>query len=258
MPTEVHPTAIIETGAELAAGVRVGPYAYIGAQVKLGEGTVVMHHATVDGATTMGAQNEVHPYAYIGGKSHDKKYEGGVQRIEIGDHNTFREYVTVHCATAEGLLTRLGHHNLILAYSHVAHKCEIGDHLVMSSHAALGGHVEVGNHVNIGWGVGVHQFCRVGDYAMLGAASKVVQDVPPFLIADGNPAVCRTINKVGLERANFGSDEIACIRRLFKRFYKDGHNTTQAIQSLQDSGDINESRAREFLQFVQNSERGLA
>jgi len=154
MSTEVHPTAIIETGAELADAVTVGAYAYIGAQVKLGKGTAVMHHATVDGATTMGEENEVHPYAYIGGKSHDKKYNGGVQRIEIGDRNIFREYTTVHCATAENLLTQLGHDNLILAYSHIAHECQVGDHLVMSSHAALGGHVEVGNHGRFGQGRG--------------------------------------------------------------------------------------------------------
>ncbi|MGB0459940.1 MAG: acyl-ACP--UDP-N-acetylglucosamine O-acyltransferase [Opitutales bacterium] len=258
MSTEVHPTAIIETGAELAEGVTVGPYAYIGAQVKLGAGTVVMHHATVDGATHMGEHNEVHPYAYIGGKSHDKKFRGGVQRIEIGDHNIFREYVTVHCATAEDLLTRLGNNNLILAYSHVAHECHIGDHLVMSSHAALGGHVEVGDHVNVGWGVGVHQFCRIGDHAMLGAASKVVQDVPPYLIADGNPAACRTINKVGLERAGFGADGILSIRRLFKTFYREGLNNSQAIEAVNATEAAQDPHVIAFLNFVRGSERGLA
>lgn len=258
MSTEVHPTAIIETGAELADAVTVGAYAYIGAQVKLGKGTAVMHHATVDGATTMGEENEVHPYAYIGGKSHDKKYNGGVQRIEIGDRNIFREYTTVHCATAENLLTQLGHDNLILAYSHIAHECQVGDHLVMSSHAALGGHVEVGNHVNIGWGVGVHQFCRVGDYAMLGAASKVVQDVPPFLIADGNPAVCRAINKIGLERAGFDSESIQRIRRIFKAFYKKGLNNSQAIEAVNAMEDADHADIAQFIDFVRQSKRGLA
>lgn len=258
MATEVHPTAIIENGAELAEEVTVGPYAYIGAQVKIGPGTVVMHHATVDGATTMGAHNEVHPYAYIGGKSHDKKYQGGVQRIEIGDYNIFREYVTVHCATAEDLLTQIGHHNFLLAYCHVAHECKVGDHLVMSSHSALGGHVQVGDHVNIGWGVGVHQFCRVGDHAMIGAVSKVVQDVPPFLIADGNPASCRTINKIGLERSGFSADAIQCIRGLFKTFYKEGRNTSQAIKFLQDTEDAENPHMRAFINFVRQSERGIA
>jgi UDP-N-acetylglucosamine acyltransferase len=206
----------------------------------------------------MGVENEVHPYAYIGGKTHDKKYKGGVQHLEIGDHNTFREYVTVHCATSEGLLTRLGHHNLILAYSHVAHECQIGNYLTMSSNAALGGHVEVSDHVNIGWGSGIHQFCRIGEHAMLGAASKVVQDIPPYLIADGNPAVCRAINKIGLERAGFESDEITRIRRLYKTFYKKGHNNSQAIEAMQSSEDAKHPHVSTFLEFVKQSERGLA
>ena len=258
MATEIHPTAIIEPGAELDDGVIVGAYAYIGPRVTIGKGTEVMHHATVDGATTMGAGNEVHPYAYVGGKTHDKKFKGGVQRLEIGSGNVFREYATVHCATSEELLTKVGDHNLILAYSHIAHECQVGNHLVMSSHAALGGHVSVGNHVNVGWGVGVHQFCRLGDYAMVGAASKVVQDVPPYMISDGNPAVSRTINKVGLERAGFSREDISLARRVFKAFYKDGLNRRQAIEFLQANEDIEHPVVRTFLDFTAHSQRGLS
>jgi acyl-ACP--UDP-N-acetylglucosamine O-acyltransferase len=158
MDTLIHPTAIIEAGADLDSTVSVGAYAYVGKAVQAGPGTKIMHHATVDGKTTLGKDNEVHPYAYLGGQTHDLKYEGGVQSLEIGDRNVFREYSTAHCATAEGLITRLGDDNLILAYSHIAHECIVGNHLIMSSHSALGGHVSVGDHVNIGWGVGVHQF----------------------------------------------------------------------------------------------------
>jgi UDP-N-acetylglucosamine acyltransferase len=258
MATEIHPTAIIEAGAELDEGVVVGAHAYIGSKVKIGAGTNVMHHATVDGETTMGEGNEVHPYAYVGGKTHDKKFKGGVQRLEIGSHNVFREYATVHCATAEDLLTRLGNNNLILAYSHVAHECQIGNHLVMSSHAALGGHVELGDHVNVGWGVGVHQFCRVGDYAMLGASSKIVQDVPPYLIADGNPAAIRTINKIGLERAGFDAEAISCVRYLFKIFYKEGLNRSQALTKIESSPLAKEPLVIAFLEFIATSSRGLA
>ncbi len=258
MAAEIHPTAIIEPGAELDEDVVVGPYAYIGGHVRIASGTRVMHHATVDGATSMGRDNEVHPYAYIGGKTHDKKYTGGIHRLEIGQGNTFREYTTVHCATSEDLLTRVGHHNLILAYSHIAHECQVGNHLVMSSHAALGGHVVVGDHVNIAWGSGVHQFARVGDYAMVGALTKVVQDVPPYCIGDGNPATVRTINKVGLERAGLGSAEISLARRIFKLFYKDGLNRSQAIERLQAGPDAGHPMARAFVEFVQASERGLA
>ncbi|MGC6456394.1 MAG: acyl-ACP--UDP-N-acetylglucosamine O-acyltransferase [Coraliomargaritaceae bacterium] len=258
MTTKIHPTAIIESGAELDQDVSIGAYAYIGANVRIGSGSTVMHHATVDGATCMGQDNEVHPYAYIGGKTHDKKYTGGIQRLEIGKANTFREFTTVHCATSEELITRLGDHNLILAYSHIAHECQVGNHLIMSSHAALGGHVTVGDHVNIAWGSGLHQFVRIGDYAMVGASSKTVQDVPPFCICDGNPASVRTINKVGLERAGFSAEEITLVRRIFKCFYKDGLNRSQAIEQLQSSEDAEHPIARTFLEFAQSSERGLA
>ena len=258
MAPDIHPTALIEQGAELDEGVIVGAYAYIGAQVKIAKGTVVMHHATVDGATTMGAGNEVYPYAYVGGKTHDLKYKGGVQRLQIGDRNVFREFTTVHCATTDDQITILGNDNLVLSYSHVAHECVIGNHLIMSSHAALGGHVIVGNHVNVGWGAGVHQFCRLGDHGMVGAASKVVQDVPPFTISDGNPAVARTINKVGLERAGFTKDEISLARRVFKTFYKDGLNRSQAIEKLRASEEIDSRVVKIFLNFTAESQRGLS
>lgn len=258
MVTDIHPTAIIEPGAELAEGVTIGPYAYIGPRVKIDRGTRVMHHATVDGATTMGANNEVHPYAYVGGKTHDRKYRGGVHRLLIGSGNVFREFSTIHCATSEEEMTTLGDKNLILAYSHIAHECRVGNHLVMSSHSALGGHVVVGDHVNIGWGVGVHQFCRIGDYVMLGAASKVVQDVPPYMISDGSPATVRTPNKIGLERVGFSRDEIALIRHIFKVFYKEGLNRRQAAEKLLANGVDDSGIVSRFLAFLDTSERGLS
>jgi len=258
MATEIHPTAIIEKGAELDDGVFVGAYAYIGAHVKIAKGTEVMHHATVDGATSMGENNEVHPYSYVGGKTHDLKYTGGVQGLTIGSGNVFREFTTIHCATAEGMMTSLGDNNLILAYSHVAHECAVGNHLVMSSHAALGGHVEIGDHVNVGWGVGVHQFCRIGNYAMAGASSKVVQDIPPFMISDGNPASVRTINKIGLERSGFSVDDLALVRRIFKLFYKEGLNRGQALEQLRADEASGSVLAKTYIEFVEASERGLS
>jgi UDP-N-acetylglucosamine acyltransferase len=258
MATQIHPTAIIEKGAELDDGVIVGAYAYIGPRVKIAKGTEVMHHATVDGATTMGEDNEVHPYAYVGGKTHDLKYKGGIPGLKIGSKNVFREFTTIHCATTEGTDTILGNNNLILSYSHVAHECIVGNHLVMSSHAALGGHVKVGDHVNVGWGSGLHQFCRVGDFSMVGAASKIVQDVPPYMIADGNPAIVRTTNKIGLERAGFSADDIALIRRVFKAFYKEGLNRRQAAEKLRSDVSMDHRIVQTFLVFVGDSERGLS
>lgn len=258
MAANIHPTAIIEPGAELGEGVTIGAYAFIGPHVRISRGTVVMHHATVDGATVLGEDNEVHPYAYIGGQTHDLKYRGGVQRLQIGARNVFREYTTVHCATKEDQLTCIGDDNVILSYSHVAHECVIGSRLVMSSHAALGGHVVVGNHVNIGWGVGIHQFCRLGDYSMTGAASKVVQDVPPYMISDGNPATARAVNKVGLERAGFSKDEIGLARRVFKVFYKEDLNRSQAVEKLHAIVDVENTIVKCFIDFVAESERGLS
>lgn len=258
MPTDIHPTAIIEPGAELDEGVIIGAYAYIGPNVKIAKGTEVMHHATVDGATTMGEGNEVHPYAYIGGKTHDLKYVGGCPGLKIGSDNVFREFTTVHCATSEGTDTIVGDKNLLLAYSHIAHECLVGNYLVMSSHAALGGHVQLGDGVNIGWGAGLHQFCRVGDYAMVGAASKVVQDVPPYMIADGSPAMVRTTNKVGLERAGFTPEDINLVRRVFKMFYKEGLNRRQAAEKLSEVITEENQLVRTFLSFVESSERGLS
>lgn len=258
MTTEIHPTAYIEKGAEIEDGVIVGPFAYIGSCVKIASGTVIMHHATVDGATTLGQNNEVHPYAYVGGKTHDMKYQGGVQRLNIGSGNIFREFTTIHCATSEAQITSLGDNNLILAYSHIAHDCTVGNHLVMSSHSALGGHVQIGNHVNIGWGVGVHQFCRIGDYAMAGAVSKVVQDIPPYMISDGVPAEVRTPNKVGLERAGFSRDDIALVRKVFKIFYKEGYNRSQAVEKITQLGLADQCMVKEFIYFMNSSERGLS
>ena len=258
MESIIHPTAVIEKGAELDEGVTVGAYAFIGPYAKIGSGTHVMHHATVDGRTEMGSDNEIHPYAYIGGKTHDLKYRGGVQSLKIGDRNVFREYTTVHCATSEGLITQVGNDNVILSYSHIAHECIVGNHLVMSSHAALGGHVQVGNYVNIGWGTGIHQHCRVGDYAMVGASSLAVQDVPPYLIANGNPVKSRMINKVGLERNGFSEEQIAVLKKAFMLFYKKDLNRSQAVVALKASDLLESVDVSAFLSFIEASERGIA
>lgn len=252
----IHPTAIIESGAELPENIFVGPYAYIGSNVKLGNGCHIHHHATVDGLTILGQNCEVFPYALIGGKTHDLKYTGGMPGLKVGDRNVFREYVSVHGATKEGEWTTLGNDNVLLAYSHVAHDCIVGDHLVMSSHAALGGHVEVGDCVNIGWNAGVHQFCCIGSYAMIGACAKLVQDVLPYMIADGSPAIMRTVNRVGLQRRRFSPEDIEAIRRLFKKIHQKNLNRQGLIAYVEENftAEIGQS----LLKVLSRGTRGLA
>ena len=257
MASRIHPTAIIEPTVQLGAYVTVGAYAYLGGTAVIGDGTVVHHHGTVEGNTVLGRQCEVFPYAAVGTRTHDLKFKGGDPGLRIGDRNIFREYVTVHFATKDGTFTVLGDDNVILAYSHIAHDCVIGNHLVMSSQSALAGHVVVGDHVNVGWGTGVHQFCRVGAFAMLGAMSKVVQDVPPFFIADGNPAVIRSLNKVGLERGGFTPEQIERVKQIYRILFREGLNRGQATERLQQHPQAASEEFQRVLAFAAASERGL-
>lgn len=258
MPANVHPSAVVEPGAQLGENIEIGAFCFVGQEVVLGRDCVLRHHATVEGNVVMGEDNEVFPYALIGGKTHDLKYEGGSPGLRIGDRNVFREYVTAHPATKHGDATTIGSENLFLAYSHVAHDCRIGDHLIMSSHSAFGGHVQAGDHVNVGWGVGIHQFCHLGSHCMVAACSKVVQDVPPFVLADGSPAEGRSINKIGMERAGFSSEAIVAAKLVFKLLYKQGLNRTQAMEELASRPEADQTVVREMAAFLEQSGRGLA
>ena len=256
MAPAIHPTAIIEAGAKLAPGVTVGAYAFIGADVTLGEGCTIHHHATVEGLTELGPNCEVFPYALIGGRTQDLKARPGKPGLRIGARNVFREYVSVHSGTQQGEWTILGDDNVLLAYSHIAHDCVIGNHVVISSHSAVAGHVHVGNHVNIAWNAGIHQFCRIGDYAMLAACSKCVQDVPPYMIADGNPAETKMVNTVGITRAGFSPEEVTAAKNMYKLFYRDGLNTSQAIEKAKAEG--KNRIVDSFITFAHATKRGLA
>ena len=259
MAVNIHSSAIVDPTAELGENVVVEAFAMVGKKVRIGDDSRIFHHATVEGRVTLGISNMVYPYALIGGLTHDLKYKGGVPGLEIGDNNIFREYVTAHVATEENDLTRIGSDNVFLAYSHVAHDCQVGNHLVMSSHSALGGHVVVGDFVNVGWNAGVHQFCRLGKHCMVSACSKLVQDVPPYMLADGFPAEVRSINKIGMERNGFSSEDIEVVRGVFKTIYKSDFNRSQAMLSLSDDSPwADEPVTREIVAFIQESERGVA
>lgn len=228
----IHPSAVVEAGAELAEGVTIGPFCYIGSGVKLGKNTEVLHHASVEGNTTLGEDCQVFPYACIGGKTQDLKFDGGDLGLDIGDRNVFREYVTVHMSTIPGSKTVLGNDNNLLAYSHVAHDCVVGNHLIISSNAALGGHCLVDDHVYVAFAAGISPFCRIGKYAIAGAMCKVTKDIPPYMMADGSPAKVRTINKVRLERAGYSAEEVELAKAVHRTLYRAGLNRQQALEEL--------------------------
>jgi UDP-N-acetylglucosamine acyltransferase len=257
MPAIIHPTAIIEPGVQLGEDVEVGAYAYLGGTAVIGARTRIQHHATVEGNTVLGVECDVFPYACIGGKTQDLKYKGGNPGVRIGDRNVFREYVSVHAATGDGLMTKVGSNNTILAYSHVAHDCVLGSHIIMSNYAGLAGHSVVEDHVVVGAYGGVHQFCRLGAYSMLSACSKLVQDIPPFFIADGSPATIRAYNKVGLERQGFSAEQLDRVKQIFRILYRDGLNRTQAMEKLEAHAQAGSDEFQRLLKFAKTSERGL-
>jgi UDP-N-acetylglucosamine acyltransferase len=258
MATKIHPTAIVEPGAQLGEDVEIGAYSFVGDGVTLGARTRLHHHASVEGNTVLGEACEVFPFACLGGKTQDLKYKGGNPGVRIGDRNVFREYVSVHAATFDGEFTTIGSDNTILAYSHVAHDCVLGSRIIMSNYAGLAGHVVVEDHVLIGAYGGVHQFCRIGAHAMLSACSKLVHDLPPFFIADGAPATVRTFNKVGLERFGFSAEQLERVKQLFKILYREGLNRTQAAEKLAAHPQGASAEFQRVLEFAKTSTRGFA
>lgn len=256
MDSSIHPTAVIDPKAEIGEGCHIGPYCIIGADVRLGRGCRLHAHVVMDGRTTVGAENEIFPFVSIGLKTQDLKWRGGSTFTKIGDRNIIRENVTVHSATGDGESTIIGSGNHILAYCHIAHNCELGNDNIMSSYAALAGHITVEDDVVISAMAGVHQFCRIGKMSFIGACSKVVQDVPPYMMVDGHPAMTRTINKIGLERKGV-SDEIQTqLRRAYKMIYRDGLSVSNALEEIEAELELG-AELRHFVEFVRKSERGI-
>jgi UDP-N-acetylglucosamine acyltransferase len=232
----IHPTALIEPTAELAADVEVGPYTIIGAQVKIGAGSVVGPHVIVTGRTSLGARNRIFPFASIGDIPQDQKYAGEPTTTTIGNDNVFREYVTVHAGTAQDRGdTAIGHGNLFLAYTHVAHDCVVGNRTIFSNNAQIAGHVRIDDWVVLGAYSGVHQFCRIGAHVMVGAGSKVFQDVPPFVMASGGPAKPFGTNSEGLRRRGFPADDLLVIRRAYRTLYREGRSLEDARSVLSEA-----------------------
>lgn len=255
----IHPTAIVDSKAQLAADVEVGPYAVIGPDVKIGEGTVVQAHAYVSGHTTIGKRCEIFPFACVGTKTQDLKYHAGdVTYVEVGDETVLREFSTVHLGTKPGEVTRVGNNCLVMAYCHIAHGCVVGNHVIMSNVATLAGEVVVEDYAVLGGMAGIHQFCRVGTHAMVGGATKVRQDCPPYMVVDSVGADLRVVgpNIVGLQRCGFSAEVRAALKEAYKLIYREGLNRTQALERIKyEVPDLPE--VKNLVDFYHNSTRGV-
>jgi UDP-N-acetylglucosamine acyltransferase len=252
----IHPTAIVDPAADIHPGARIGPYCIIGPGVAIGEDTELQHHVTVMGPTKIGCGNFFYAYGSIGQRTQDLKYTGEPTYLEIGNGNTFREFCTVNRGTLPGTKTVVGDSGNFLAYSHIAHDCVVGSHVIFSNNGTLAGHVEVGDHAVIGGLTAIHQFCRIGRLAITGGCSKIVQDVPPFMIADGHPAEVRGINSVGLERAGFPAETVRALKEAYRILYRGKLNTKQAVETIRR--EVSGAAAvEELCVFVETSQRGI-
>jgi UDP-N-acetylglucosamine acyltransferase len=238
MPAQIHPTAVVDPGAEVGADVVIGPYCVVGDKVVLGDGCTLQNHVTVCGPSVIGSRNEFFSYASIGQRTQDLKYAGEPTHLEIGDDNVFREFCTVNRGTLPGTKTAIGSHNHFLAYCHIAHDCVVGNHVILGGLTA------------------VHQFCRLGKHSFTGGCSKIVQDIVPFTIVDGNPARARGINNVGLQRHGYSDAQIKALRAAFKTLYRSKLNISQALEALKSNEP--DEHVRHLIAFVEGAKRGIA
>ena len=253
----IHSSAIIHPAAEIDADCEIGAFCVIGEHVKMGPRNRLHSHVVIDGHTTIGEENEIFPFTAVGTRTQDLKWKGGTTWTHVGDRNTIRENVTIHSATGDGDATVIGSDNSLLSYVHIAHDVSLGSHIIMSNVATLAGHVEVEDNVVISGLAAVHQFCRIGRFAIIGGCSKVVQDVPPFMLADGNPARSKTVNKIGLERNGFSDDAQQALKKAYKILFRSGLSTGNAIEQLErDFVDCPEVCL--LAEFMRASQRGVA
>jgi UDP-N-acetylglucosamine acyltransferase len=262
--TRIHASAVVDSQAQIASDVEIGPYSVIGPNVKIDSGSKIGSHTVIEGYTTIGKDNVFAHFAAIGGPPQDMKYRGEPTQLTIGDRNTIREFTTIHTGTSqdEGI-TRIGNDNWIMAYVHIAHDCQIGNNTIFSSNAQIAGHVKVSDWAIMGGMSGVHQFVRIGQHAMLGGASALVQDIPPFVIAAGDKASPHGINVEGLKRRGFSIDTIAALRQAYKILYKDGLSFEEAKveigkMAMASASDVaTAEKLTEFHDFIAASTRGI-
>ena len=260
--SNIHPTAIVDPRAQIDATASIGPYSVIGAHVVIGAGTTVGAHCVIDGRTTLGRDNQIFQFNSIGAIPQDKKYAGEPTELVIGDRNTIREFCTLNLGVPQaGGITTVGDDNWIMAYTHIAHDCHVGNHTTLANNTTLAGHVHLGDWVTVGGLTGIHQFVKIGAHAMVGFASAVAQDVPPFMLVDGNPLAVRGFNLVGLRRRGFSPERLAAVKQMHKLLYRQGLTLDAArsaiadlVQSVPDAaGDVTMME-----QFLADATRGIA
>ena len=254
----IHPTAVIDPKSKVHPSCSIGPYCVIGPEVEMGEGCRLISHVAIEGPTRIGAGNRFYPFSSIGMAPQDISYKGEPTRLEIGDHNEIREYVTINRATTKGTgVTRVGSHNLIMAYTHIAHDCHVGDHIIMANAATLGGHVTVEDWATVGALCPVHHFVRIGAYAFIGGGTTITRDVLPFSKTSGERGThAYGLNAVGLERRGFDKDRIRKLHHAYRVLLASKLNTSQAIEKLKGEADRGED-VDALIEFVESSERGV-
>jgi UDP-N-acetylglucosamine acyltransferase len=251
---EIHQTAVISSRARVAPGVRVGPYAVIEDDVRIGAGCEIGAHAVIKRFTTLGERNRVFEHAILGGEPQDVKFKMEESRLVIGDDNLIREGVTLHRASGEGAATLIGSRNFLMIGCHVAHNCVIGDDNILANEVALAGHIIIEDHAFLSNNVGCHQFVRIGRFAMIGGKSKIVQDVLPFFITDGNPPRVRGLNSVGLRRAGFSTEERLALKKAYQLLFRDGLALEDALVEMERLDDMN---VQHLVGFIRGSRRGF-
>jgi len=253
----IHPQAIVSPSARIAEDVEIGPWSFIGDDVEIGSGTVIHSHVVIKGPTKIGKNNKIFQFSSIGEECQDKKYQGEPTRLIIGDNNVIRESCTIHRGTVQDQgETRIGSNNLLMAYVHVAHDCILGDHLIVANNATLGGHVHIGDYVVLGGGTLVHQFCRIGAYAMSAGGSIVLRDIPAYVMASGQSAQPHGLNVEGLRRRGFSAEVIQELKRAYKTVYRQGLTLQDALAQLEEVAQ-QEAAVALFRDSILQSERGI-
>ncbi len=257
MASQIHPTAVVDPTAELGEDVIIGPYVVINAHVRIGDRTKIGPQVVAGAFTTIGEDNSIHGQASLGGDPQDFSYRGEETRLEIGDRNTVREFVTINRGTVKGGgVTRVGSDCLLMACSHIAHDCEIGDGVILANNVLLAGHVKVGRRANISGSAAAHHFVTIGEFAYVGGLTRLVQDVPPYVIIEGHPSRVRDLNKIGLSRGGVSDEEIEVLRDVFRRVFRGDGPRSQVVAELKQSPEFNSPHVAHLVESLENADRG--